>query len=260
MDIETMQIHLNSKNAVSYIDGNTSNCVFALPVIEIPSQHTIYLSVQHAIIPYSFYNVNSTNNVLYLQEIVVDINGAQTGVINTQIYLSTGTYNAYQLATYLGTVFPANRITVIYSIITNKFTFTNSTYNFKFISVQSTCLDLLGLSTNDLYNTSILRALTCPYQINLSPVTCICITTNLQTGCISNNNNYEQNILCSIPVSSAPFSLIEYRNLSNFRVNLHTNVFNSITIGLTDQFGNLINLNNKNFSLTLQLDIQNFVE
>jgi hypothetical protein len=88
-----------------------------------------YLSVQHATIPYSFYNINSSNNTLYLQEIVVDAYGAQTGVINTYIYLSLGNYNAYQLATYLGTIFPSNRITVAYDNIKNKYTFTNS-YNY----------------------------------------------------------------------------------------------------------------------------------
>jgi len=64
---ESIQIHLNSKFASSYNDNNTSDCNFSLPVIEIPSQHSIMLSVQHAIIPYSFYNINATNNVITIQ-------------------------------------------------------------------------------------------------------------------------------------------------------------------------------------------------
>jgi len=260
MDIETCQVHLNSKYADGYVDNNNSNCIFNLPILEIPSQHTAYLSVQHATIPYSFYNINSSNNTLYLQEITVDAYGAQTGVINTYIYISVGNYNAYQLATYLGTIFPSNRITVAYDNIKNKYTFTNSTYNFKFLNAYSTCLDLLGLSTNDLYNTSYVKILTAPFQINLSPVSCICISTNLETGSINNNFKYQSNILCSIPVNNNPFSLIEYKNTSNFKVNLHTNIFNSINIKLTDQYGNPIDLNNKYFNITLQLDIVNFVE
>ena len=62
MSNESIQIHLNSKYATSYNDGNLNDCNFFLPIIEAPSQHTILLSVQNAIIPYSFYNINSNNN------------------------------------------------------------------------------------------------------------------------------------------------------------------------------------------------------
>jgi len=253
MDIESIQIHLNSKYATSY-NGSMSDCNFSLPIIEIPTQHSILLSVQHAVIPYSFYNINSNNNVITIQEIV-DVN---TAITNT-LYMANGNYNAYQLASYLGTLFPNNRMTVTYDNIRNKFTFTNSTYNFKFLSAYSSCQELLGLSTNDLYNTSILKTLTSYKLINLSPTRCICLATNLITGCINNNLQNEQNILCSIPVNTQPYSIIDYRNSNNFRVNLHSNNFNSITIRLVDDTGQLIDLNSQYFSLTLQLDIINFV-
>eukprot|EP01038_Epipyxis_sp_PR26KG_P015501 gene15501-20920_t len=35
-----------------------------IPTLEIPSQHQIYLSVKHANIPYSFYNIDAANNAL----------------------------------------------------------------------------------------------------------------------------------------------------------------------------------------------------
>ena len=260
MSIESIQIHLNSKYATSYNDGNLSDCNFSLPVIEIPSQHTILLSVQHAIIPYSFYNINSNNNVITIQEIIVDGNGAQTGTINNTLYMSNGNYNAYQLASYLGTLFVGGRMSVSYDGIRNKFTFTNTTYNFKFLSALSSCQELLGLSTNDLYNTSALKSYTSKNVINLSSVKCICLATNLQTGCINNNLQNEQNILCSIPVDSQPYSIITYKNTSNFKVNINNNVFNNISIKLVDDTGRDIDLNSQFFSLTLQLDIINFVE
>jgi hypothetical protein len=260
MDIESIQIHLNSKYATSYNDNTLSDCNFSLPIIEIPSQHSILLSVQHAVIPYSFYNINSKNNVLTIQEIVVDSNGNQTSTITNTLYISVGNYNAYQLASYLGGFFPSNRMSVSYDGIKNKFTFTNSTYNFKFLTAYSTCQELLGLSTNDLYNTSALKSLTSKNLINLSPTRCICLATNLQTGCINNNLQNEQNILCSIPVNTQPYSIIDYKNTNDFKVNLHNNFFNSISIKLVDDCGNLVDLNQQYFSLTLQLDIINFVE
>ena len=255
MDIESIQIHLNSRYATSYNDNNLSDCKFSLPTIEIPSQHSIMLSVQHAVIPYSFYNINSKNNTVTVQEIV----DATTTITNT-LYISVGNYNAYQLAAYLGNLLPNNRFTVSYDSIKNKFTFTNSTYNFKFLTAYSTSQELLGLSTNDLYNTSALLSLTCKNLINLSPTRCICLATNLQTGCINNNLQNGQNLLCSIPVNTQPYSVIEFKNVHNFKVNLHNNVFNAISIRLVDDTGKAVDLNNQYFSLTLQLDIVNFVQ
>jgi len=260
MSTETIQIHLNSRYATSYNDSTLSDCNFSLPVIEIQSQHTIMLSVQHAVIPYSFYNINENNNKITLQEIVVDVNGSPIDTINNTLYIQYGNYNAYQLASYLTSIFSGGRMTVTYNIIQNKFTFVNSTYNFKFIAAFSTALELLGLSEYDLYNTSALKSYTSINLVNLATVRCICLATNLSTGCINNNLQNESNILCSIPVDSQPYSVITFKNMANFKVNLHTNVFNTITIKLVDDSGNPINLNRQYFSLTLQLDIVNFVE
>lgn len=260
MDIESIQIHLNSKYADSYNDNNLSDCVFLLPVIEIPSQHTIKLSVQHAMLPYSFYNINERNNKIQLQEIIVDGNGVPTGdTINNLLYMAYGNYNAYQLANYLGTIFPGNRTTVTYSSIYNKFTLINTTYDFRFLYESSTCQDILGL-LNDNYNVSGNKTFTSRKLIDLSPIRCICLATNLQTGCINLNNKNESNILCSIPINNNPFSLIEFKNTNNYKVDLRTNVFSNINIKLIDQDGNLVNLNGMYFNLTLQLDVYNFVE
>ena len=157
MDNETIQIHLNSKYATSYNNNNISDCNFTLPNIEVADGYYIHLSVQSCVIPYSFYNIDSTNNALFYQEIVVDGNGAQTGTINTSLYITSGNYNAIQLASYLSSNLP--RTTVTYSTITGKYTFINSTYNFIIKNQFSSCFDLIGCSSNDLYNTSALKQL-----------------------------------------------------------------------------------------------------
>jgi hypothetical protein len=198
--------------------------------------------------------------MMTIQEIVVDGNGAQINTITNTLYISSGNYNAYQLAFYLATLFVGGRMSVTYDVIKNKFTFVNTTYNFKFLSAFSSCQELLGLDTNDLYNTSALKSYTSQNLINLAPIRCICLSTNLQTGCINNSQQSEQNILCSIPVDAQPYSIITYKNSSNFRVNLYDNNFNNISIKLVDDTGLAIDLNQQYFSLTLQLDIINFVE
>ena len=257
MDNETIQIHLNSKYATSYNNNNTSDCNFTLPNIEVADGYYIHLSVQSCVIPYSFYNIDSTNNSLFYQEIVVDGNGAQTGVINTSLYITSGNYNAIQLASYLSSNLP--RTTVTYSTITGKYTFINSTYNFIIKSQYSKCLDLIGCSNNDLYNTSALKQLVSYTPANLSPRQCICISSNLQTGNINNQLGSNRSIICSIPITTSPFSLITY-NTHSSKFNLYTNFINNITLKLTDQSGVSLNLNGQYFSITLQLDIIKFLD
>ena len=58
----------NSKSATNYINNQISDCYFNLPSIEILQDEIAYINLKDAVIPYSFYNVNNTNNKLnYIQ-------------------------------------------------------------------------------------------------------------------------------------------------------------------------------------------------
>ena len=65
--MESIQLYLNSNIADKYFDNQISNCEYILPLIEIPDGFHIYLSVVNCQIPYSFYNINSSNNKLIYQ-------------------------------------------------------------------------------------------------------------------------------------------------------------------------------------------------
>ena len=67
---ETIQIFLNSKTANKYYNGFTSHCQFNLPHFIIPRSKSVYISIQPASIPYSFYNVDRFNDTL-----VYSVNG-----------------------------------------------------------------------------------------------------------------------------------------------------------------------------------------
>jgi hypothetical protein len=66
------------------------------------------------------------------------------------------------------------------------------------------------------------------------------------------------NILCSIPISVNPFSMITYQN-NGYKTNLNSNLFNSVIINITDQDGNFLNFNSIHWSITLQLELVNYV-
>ena len=243
-EIENIQIHLNSEIADKVYE-NSSHVDFYLPTIEIPYKYHIYASVQHMSIPYTFYNINSTNNVLYYT----------VNSVSKSLTITPGNYNVNSLKSFLNTNMTG--FTVSYSAIQNSYTFVNSNYNFVFLST-STCLSILGFSSQN--NSSYLLSMTSNIAVNLATIRCICIQTNLQTSNINKANVNNYSVLCSIPVDVAPYSIITYRNINNFKVNTFTNVISLLTIKLTDQFGQLIDLNGSNWSMTLQFNIIDFTE
>ena len=244
MNINTIQIHLNSQNADGYNNGSLSDCNFYLPVIELPLQHTIMLSVQSAVVPYTFYNIDKNNNTL-----IYTINGATTNLI-----IPSGNYNAINLASFLTQ--NLLNITVKYNTISNKYTFTSLLYDFSFSS-SSTCIIPLGLSKTNLNSVNkIYTSINC---INLLSKTCICIQSNLSTSNINHENLSSGDILVSFPVNVPPYSLITFENKSNFQTNLNSNTLSFINIRIIDQDNNLLDLNGCFFSLTLQIDTVDFV-
>ena len=119
--MESLQIYLNSSNANFYIGGSKSYCEWVLPQIEIPDGFHIYLSVQNCVIPYSFYNISSSNNTL-----IYVINST-----NYNISIPIGNYNINQMIAALLLLMPG--FTITYNNINNTLTF-NYSQDFQFNS------------------------------------------------------------------------------------------------------------------------------
>jgi hypothetical protein len=243
--LESFQIHLTSQNADKVNNNNNCDVEFYLPVIEIPSQFHIYISVQHAVIPFTFYNVNSSNNIL----------NYSVNSISYQLIITQGNYNVNTMKTFLSANMAG--FTISYNNITNQFTFTHSTYDFSFLST-STCFSLIGLLSQT--NTSTSRTLVSNRAVNLAPIRCICVMTNLKTFNIDKTQVNNNNTICSIPIITQPYSIITFQNQNNFRVNTYTNTISTLAIKLMDQTGRLLDLNGANWSMTLQFDVVDFVQ
>ena len=244
--MESIQLYLNSNNADKLNNGYTSDCEFVLPVIEIPDGFHIYLSVVKCLIPYSFYNVNLTNNKL-------------TYSLSTNFYsvvIPTGNYNVSQLISTLLSLLQPN-FSITYNNINNKFTFTHSTYDFTLYSntTTSTCLSLLGFNSS---SASMNQTLTSTNCVNVNPVKCINVVSNLITYNINKSFVNNQTILCCIPVNKPPYSIIEYTNQNNFRSNLFVNTISMVKLKLVDEINNIIDLNGLHWSITLQIDVEPF--
>lgn len=239
---DSIQVSLNSRYATRYVGNSNSNVVFNLSNLYVPKQHHLHLSLANVVIPYSFYNVNESNNMLiYL------VNGLQYTV-----YIEPGNYNVMQLLNYLNQHMIG--FTITYDSVRNKYTFNCGT-SFTF-SFMSSCLRMLGITMYE----SINNKLTSNLCVNLQTIQTIYLRTNFTTGNFACNSLYNQNILASIPVNnSLPNSNIVYINQgSQFTVDLYTNTLNDFYIMLTDQDDNLINLNGVDWHMVLQIDIVDF--
>lgn len=242
---DSIQIYLNSRYADQKPTGDTGICVYTFPQIDIPDGHFIYLSLQNAIIPYSFYSINSSNNVFQITS-------------NSTPYTCTvepGNYNITQLITalkdQLGGLF-----NIVYNPITNKITITNTTYEFTVLST-GTLNHALGFSESD--NTpSITRSLTSTYCVNLNQIRAVNVDIDMPTYNINVAQKLNQNILATIPVVTQPYGMINYTNPNNFRVNMYCCKLQSIRVKLLDNQNNLIVMNGVNYQMTLQIDIVGF--
>jgi hypothetical protein len=244
--MESIQIYINSKSADKFVDNSISNCEYILPTIEIPDGNHIYLSLQKASIPNSMYNINNNNNQLTIcYDNIVFL-----------LFIPTGNYNINQLLIALKTLLPS--FTISYNNLTNKIIFIY-TSDFSFYA-SSTILGVLGFNENALVVSSNNR-LESIHCCNLVTVKCINVLSNLTTHNINKAFPNNQSLLASIPVNTAPFSMIQFENHNNFRSNLFVNNLNILNIQLVDDSnGKLINLNGLHYSMTIQLDIINFRE
>ena len=247
MQKESIQIYLNSRYATEIVDGNTANCIYYLPVIEIPDGHHIYLSLQNANIPYSFYSITSVDNTLKW--------GLVAGPVFTY-NVEPGNYTVTQLITVIQAAM-GSAYTITFSSITCKLLITHTTSNF--VIYASSINHILGFSktTN---TTSSGNSLTGRDCVNLNQIRALNIECNFPTYNVNVAQAYNQNILATIPVYVAPFSIITYENPNNFRTNLYINKLDQIQIRIIDNNGLLVNLNGINYQMTLQLDCVRFTE
>ena len=257
---ENLEIYLNSKSARLKQDNQSGNCFFTLPNIDIDeNKEQVYVSIRNATIPFSWYNVNETNNILNLT-----IDGSLYSIT-----LKEGNYNVNSLAIEFKAEIDDIQfqhghdgdITITYLVKTNKFYFFHSHHDFSFLST-STCFELLGFEDGNTYLSTPLpfqtqkEELTSTIGVNLFVVRQIYITSD---NFILNNINVatptNANIIASVPVLGNPNSVINYENTSARHLIHHLNNINNLHIRLEDQKGQLLLLNGVNWSITLELTI-----
>lgn len=245
---ETKQYFLTSGgNLVNKLNGSLNSYVnFYIPKIINYNKNTLYNSIKisHLEIPYSFYIINSNNNVL---------------VINaTPLIIPFGNYNALTLLDTINILlldaFEFN-INLSFESSTGKYTLISD--NSFYIDTSTTISKIVGLEQGYSYNAIFDFAtsqyiLEFPYLVNTAGIRNIFIKTNLIT------NNYslysgDSTILKSIPVNVPPYGIIIYNNNENIETIVKNRELNNIEIQLIDDEGFYIDFNNLDWSICIEI-------
>jgi hypothetical protein len=253
--IENRTINLNAENATQKNGDFLSSVYFQFNglLTEEPDIQAVYISIQNAQFPFSFYNVNVYNNLL---RISVDANPA---VVLT---LTRGNYNANTLITEIQARLSAagiTSITITISSITGLLTFTKTSGTFTLFSSGSTSFKILGFNPTLNY-TSVASVLVAPYPLNLLGTLKLRIASySLPIASFDSSVDGNLNILATVPINAGNFGLIMYENANNIQSSLNLRVLDNFDLEILDDDGNLINFNGAYWSVTMLLSIERIV-
>lgn len=248
---DSKQINLNSSNASIYLNLNKSmksNVTFFFdnPLI-YNETHTLIkkFSIVNCVFPVSYYLINDSNNY-----IIISVNGQP----NITYTFPNGNYNINdfikQWALTVG-----NTWTLTYNNINNKLTFQYPTV---FTFTNTPIFSILGFDKNIAYYTSYISGssyqLIPPYIINFGGFLKLNILTSSFNFKNVDSKKGENNIIASIPVNCAHNGYIQFNNFTNFNFIFKNNQISDLNIMVQDEFGNYVDFNNIDWSITLQID------
>lgn len=213
-----------------------SSVVFDLPALITNDDSTsyIYVSVESANVPVSFYAITSYNNTL---------------VVNFITYtIPVGDYTITTMLPVLTTLLAAYAPTITYNYTTRKITF----YSAYAISIQpSTCSKVLGLGTGTLYQSGLY--IYAPHCVSFLPPQRVSFRSSLlHTGGV---NSYDQscNTLLSLPTSAAAGGVICFSGTTT-RFLIDREYLGQLDLTVCDEYGNILDFNDVPWILSVRVE------
>lgn len=247
------EILFNNSTLTSY------SCNFDSGIIQSDQYNDLYYSLINYQIPYSFYGVNSYNNVLDISEQIT--NG---GAVNTRVItIPLGNFNAYEYATILLALMNANntmQYTLAYQKHINRYLITLTTgYRsvLLFHSGNNNTINnhlFMGFDGNSDITMSYNTPMYSTQCVVMSDITQIYIKCNVSSINIISSNKTDQ-LLAIIPINGQPFSYLSNQVIDAPKFRLQFNNLNNIQIALSDQLNRPLDLNGLSFQLTIRFDM-----
>lgn len=248
--ITSRQIYLTSSSADRHNNGNNSDSMwFFKDTITVPESINIMLSVIDAQIPLTFYSIAEGRNQLKFKVTGYQENAQQV------VDVSDGNYNITELleVVNLHPGLTENNIVASYKTKTNKITFKASDSALRFDLENSSLLKHLGFS-NRLHESQT-GEITSDRGVNVNGISSVYIATNLTTKNLDSRRAGFSNIISKIPVNTAFNGMIFYQPSVKFSTEIAEKQLSFIRLTLQDDIsGNTLDINNVDWSCTLQLD------
>jgi hypothetical protein len=244
---ESKQLHLSTRTSAGTLkNGDKRSCIeYYVPnfIQHDESVEYIQYSIQSAIIPVSFFNINSDHNTLVIL----------ANSVTTKYVFPNGNYNTTLFITKFKSLLGATyNITI--NTTTNLFTITNTTFDFTILA-ETTIDYIMGFSGN-ISSTS--RTLTMPRVCNFLSLPRINIRCGfLANGTIASSSlsTTDNDVMISVPNNSVPNGQIVYTD-SNASMNIFRgDKLDTFTVCITDDDGDYIDFNGVSSFFTLQFDI-----
>lgn len=276
-------IHIRSENKSS---GSNENFRIDLkqPITVNTHHESIFLSLTSAIIPHSFYNVNSLNNSFQIQ-----FQSKSNGAMLTNAYFvkegfyTTDTFKDEIRTTLMNSKPVGDNGTSNFTVDldplkkTFKITYTSTVYRIDKLNYVSDMYKIFGFPFNYYANGNLVnvmpsydnndRALTTTSTLEMcydnSPVNLSIVNelrvviNNLSTNEVYNNFSQSNKfILANILINTSPLSYIYFYPHYRNSCKINDLNFSYLDISLEDCFGNVIDLNNQNWSLCIRCDFR----
>lgn len=245
-NLSSRQLILDVRDATVTNGTMLSQATFTLSnPITVPEWAQVLVSVETAVIPVSFFVVNSTNNWF-------DIGG-------DEFTIAEGNPNAYELVDAINTALAASEdhwyhsVVFSYNSINNKVTIKNlgGLGHFK-----GPLLSLLGFDPSVVYYApSPSEDLTSPFVVNLSGTNYVFVESNLTnasnldsaTGCS------QSNVLSAVPIDQPYGSVVTYTG-GRHKSLIATHQISEVRISILDENRNPIDFFNQPWFLVVTID------
>lgn len=242
--IDQRQIVLSSAHADKYNNGTMlSNMVFFFQGLLIEQSDIVdrFISVVNASFPYSHYIINQYNNTL-----VYDV-----GDVDVTVTFDFGMYQALNFIDQFKSKMPSG-FNLTINRLTGKYTIS---YTSDFvIKGSSTIMYVLGFERMD-YNSSFMN-LNAPYPCDFSGLRSFKIKSNaLRTLNRDSYSNNFTNDICIINNTAPAYGITIYNNFTNLKCHLMAKTIDAIDIEITDQDDNEIDFGNREWTITLNLEL-----
>lgn len=292
MSLVNYTINLNSKDRLNQTGSGSSsnNPIFNIKdLINANSKTKLYLSVPYVTIPPTFYNIDNNNHFITIVEDTYPLSSAMT----YDIVLPNGNYNVSNFITALTGAMTAksatdgyvNTYTGTYDPATGKLTISivgspgNRTFTYTFKDGNNTDLKcFMGFNPHD-YSDGVTvpfpadlsvpqpnYSYTSPNSVNFTDsIQSIYVRSNISRSSAgySSENANSTDIMKIVPITGNGFSqstLSSFEGLPDQKIQFSNVLNNNIGFRLTNQYNQLIDLQNYDWSMVLLCQYENIIK